>query len=176
MQNHHRLSWLAALFALFFGGGRCHATEPQADFVLKNGWVEFTLRQDGRPVAHATIQILNEQGKVYAEVEDIDEGRTSFPLPPGASFVVEIKAGDRTADPIRIFKNGSSVEPARVLLSYGLRPCCRSIKPQGDAIIVGDPTDAPSAAAEEAIPWHFLVPVFAGLSISAAVIFMMWRR
>jgi hypothetical protein len=173
MQNQR---WLAVILVILGlgGDGICQQAEPQATFTLKNGWVEFALRKDGRPVANATIQVINEHGKNLGDGETGENGQTAFPLPPGASFVVvEIKAGERTADPIRLYKRDSSVEPARVLLSYGLRSCCRSIKPQGEVIIVSEPTET---AHEEPMPWHFAVPVIAGLSVAAAILFVVWRR
>jgi hypothetical protein len=164
------------VFLCLGGGAQGQPTEPQAAFTLKNGWVELALRKDGRPVANAAIQIIDEHGLNFGDGETGDEGRAAFPLPPGASFVVEIKAGDRTADPIRLFKCDAGVEPARVLLSYGLRPCCRSIKPAAEATSVAIPNETPSAANEEAMPWHFIVPVFAGVSVAAAVTLMVRRR
>jgi hypothetical protein len=175
MRIHRRLAWTSVLLAFLAIGGGCHATEPQATFSLKNGWVEVALRKDGRPVANATIEILDQHGAKFGDGETGEEGLTAFPLPPGASFVVEIKAGDKTADPIRLFRNNSHIEPARVLLSYGLRPCCRSIKTPSDV-----PTNSEQAetlpAIQEPTPWHLLVPMFAAVSIVALFLFMIYRR
>jgi hypothetical protein len=158
------------------GDGHCQAAEPQAAFALKHGWVEFALRQDGRPVADAKIQIMDEKGVKFGEGETGAAGETAFPLPPGASFVVEIKAGERIADPIRLFKSAAGVEPVRVLLSYGLRPCCRSIKPRGDMTVAQEQIETKAESNEESIPWHWLAPVFAFVCLDAVVFFLVWRR
>jgi hypothetical protein len=177
MQNDCRLAWLAVLLTLAnCGVGHGHPPEPQATFALKNGWVEVTLRKDGRPVANATIEITNQNGRNDGGGETDDEGFAAFPLPPGHSFIVEIKAGDRTADPIRLFKSDAGgVEPACVLLSYGLRPCCRSIKPPSQTLTADEPAETPPAI-EEPTSWHLVVPMCAGFSIAAVAMFMICRR
>lgn len=115
-------------FAVLASAGVVRAHEPQAAFVLKGNWVECLVDQDGRPAANATLVILDAQGNKFADGETDDTGLAQFPAPAGSSFTVEIKtAGAKTADPIRIMKVGSRIEPARVLLSYGLRPCCRGL-------------------------------------------------
>jgi hypothetical protein len=156
--------------------GHCNPAEPQATFSLKDGWVEFALRKDGRPVANATILIMDERGVKFGEGETGEEGQAAFPLPRGSSFVVEIKAGDRTADPIRLFKSEAGIEPARVLLSYGLRPCCRSIKSRGEAMIVGEQIETPPVPNEDPPPWHLLAPALAGVLIAGVVLSVLWRR
>ena len=174
MLNHRRISWL--VFALMFVGigSRCRASAPHATFAVKDGFVEVTLRQDGKPVANATIEITKQNGMKFGE-SVVDDGLASFFLPPGDSFVVEIKAGDRTADPIRLFKVESSVEPARVLLSYGLRPCCRSIKPANNEKMVGTEIEVPSTTMAESMPWPILVPGVASV-LAAAAFWSLFRR
>jgi hypothetical protein len=102
-----------------------HAAEPQVAFVVADGWVEFALTQDGRPVAGAQVRVFAATGHRYADGETGPEGRGVFPLPPGPSFRVEIKLGDRTADPILLTPVGDHVVPTEVLLSFGLAPCCK---------------------------------------------------
>ena len=146
--------------------------EPQAAFVLnKRGWVEFALRQDGRAVANATIQIIDDQGVNFAEGETGDEGETAFPLPRGAFCVVEIKVGKRTADPIRLYKSDKSIVPARVLLSYGLRPCCR-FKDRSEVTTVETALEPPDVPNESLRLGSFLAAVVAGLSIAALIVFV----
>jgi hypothetical protein len=177
MPHDRGRSCIAALLVLLAicGDGQCNPPEPQATFVLKQGWVKFAVRKDGRPVGNVTIEIIDENGVRVASGDTGPESETEFPLPPGASFVVEIKVGDRTADPIRLFKSGRNVEPGRVLLSYGLRPCCRSIKTRDEAT-VGTPIETPTVPSEEPTRWHLLVPVFAGVLIAGLVAFVFWRR
>ena len=119
------------------------ASEPQVTFALKAGWVDCSVRQDGKPVDGAVIQILDERGVKFAEGETGPGGETAFPMPTGSSCIVEIKTGERTADPIRLIKTDGGVEPARVLLSYGLRPCCRSKLIKPEPIIAGFPNEPP---------------------------------
>jgi hypothetical protein len=150
--------------------------EPQVAFTLKKGWVEFAVRRDGKPVADALIHVIDERGNQFAEGETGPDGDAAFPAPPGASFIVEIKTGERTADPIRLFKTAGGVEPARVLLSYGLRPCCRSIS-RGEPLIVGTPTE-PGVAPEESTsvgPW--LAGILGGLIAITLLCFAFgWRQ
>lgn len=110
MQDCRRFTWASALVAIFIAiqNVPCGAAEPQVAFNLKDGWVEFVIRQDGRPVPNVIIRILNDGGNKFAEGETGPEGQTTFPPPPGSSFLVEIKAGERTADPIR-----RSLQPLR---------------------------------------------------------------
>jgi hypothetical protein len=178
MPDHRGFSGSVVLLLLLARGGDGHdnASEMHALFSFKDGWVEFSLRKDGRPFANATIQIIDEKGVKFGEGETGEEGETSFPLPSGSSFVVEIKAGQRTADPIRLFKSESGVEPARVLLSYGLRPCCRSIRSRGDVMIVGEKTETPLVPNEDPAFWQFLVPAFAGVVLAAVVAYVAWSR
>ncbi len=123
------------------------ADEPRAAFVLKDGWVELALKQDGKPIADAAVQIIDEKGTPFGEGETGATGQASFPAPRGTSFTLEIKSAGRTSDPIRLHMMEQRLEPARVLLSYGLRPCCR-FKSQSD-----EPTpEAPTEAAAEAVP------------------------
>ena len=157
----HRLSsaWLASLAALLAIGHSpaCEAAEPQAAFAFKDGWVEFAVRQDGQPVANALIQVIDERGTDFAQGETGEEGQAAFPLPRGSWFMVEIKTGNRSADPIRLYKMDEGIEPARVLLSYGLRPCCRF-------------KSAPTAATDPRVPgWLFPAAVSAGLVLIATI-------
>jgi hypothetical protein len=178
MATNHRLISLAVLLVLFASSGSAfaHPTEPQATFQLKKGWVEVAIRKDGKPLESATFEIMDEKGAKFGAGEIDAEGQTAFPLPHGASFIVEIKTGDRTADPIRLFKTDVGVEPARVLLSYGLRPCCRSIKSRGDMPSVEDETQTP-APTEKPTPWLMLASVFAGVSIIVVtLLFVVLRR
>jgi len=157
------------------GESHGHPPEPCATFALKNGRVEFALHKNGRPVANATIQIIDEKGAKFGDGDTGAEGQTAFPLPPGSSFVVEIKAGERTADPIRLFKSTTGVEPARVLLSYGLRPCCRSIKSARSTVVVANETEAP-AAEEHSTFGRLWAPAVVGVLVFAIGMFLLWRR
>ncbi len=101
------------------------AGEPQAAFAVKDGLIEMTITRDDMPVADAQVRVFAANGHKFAEGETGPEGRGEFPLPPGTDFRVEIKVGDRTADPIRLTKIDDYVVPTNVLLSFGLAPCCK---------------------------------------------------
>lgn len=119
--------WIAAvvLLATVSDATPALATEPQVAFVVKDGWVEFSLTHDDNPVADAQVRVFTPNGYQFAEGETGLEGRGAFPLPPGQSFRIEIKIGDRTADPILLTPIDDHVVPTNVLLSFGLAPCCK---------------------------------------------------
>lgn len=119
--------WIAAvvLLATVVFVSPVAAGEPQVAFVVKDGWVEFTLAQDDKPVPDAQVRVFTTNGHKFAEGETGPGGRGEFPLPPGHSFRVEIKIGDRTADPILLTPIDDHVVPTNVLLSFGLAPCCK---------------------------------------------------
>ena len=119
--------WIAAvvLLATVVFVSPVAAGEPQVAFVVKDGWVEFTLAQDDKPVPDAQVRVFTTNGHKFAEGETGPGGRGEFPLPPGHSFRVEIKLGDRTADPILLTPIDNHVVPTNVLLSFGLAPCCK---------------------------------------------------
>lgn len=172
--RHGVCSWLTAIISFFMFAPNVFSDplEPQAAFTLnRSGWVEVALRQEGRPVANATIQIIDDQGGNFAEGETGEEGETAFPLPRGDFCVVEIKIGKRTADPIRLYKFDKRIEPARVLLSYGLRPCCR-FKDRGEVETVETALESPDVPIESYGMWSILAAVGAGFSIAVLIFFM----
>jgi hypothetical protein len=104
------------------------ATEPQISFVVKNRWVKFTLTHDETPVTNGMVRVFDGFGNTFAEGETGANGQGEFPLPSGHQFKVEIKIGERTADLIPVTSiGGNRVVPNRVLLSFGLAPCCRIV-------------------------------------------------
>jgi hypothetical protein len=146
----HPCKLVTLTLVALLGAGRvasCRAAEPQVAFAVKTGWLEFTLRQNGEPVPDATVLVFDEDGRQFAEGETGDQGRGQFPLPRGQAFHVEIKLGGRTADPIRLRRSGDgkSVVPANVLLSFGLRPCCRVV-PRSERVEAQEPAPAPFAS------------------------------
>jgi peroxiredoxin len=115
-----------ALVLVFAGACCCQAREPDVSFQVKDGWVEFAVQQDGQPCSDVSIHVIDERGMSFARGETGGEGQGVFPLPPGPSFIIELKTGARTADLVCLRKIGDRLEPARLLLSYGLLPCCKS--------------------------------------------------
>ena len=169
-----RISCLLILSLIAVGVAPCAAEEPRVAFKLKDGFVEFALRQDGKPIA-ATIDVIDEHGKKIAAGETGPEGESAFPLPGGASFTVEIKAEARTADPIRLYRTKNGIEPARVLLSYGLRPCCRG-RAKSEPIIAGAPDEPPAQPEERssAPVWLLAMPIV--LLLTAALTLVMRHK
>jgi hypothetical protein len=165
--------WFAGL-ALLCGASFCSAGEPQAEFALKAGWVECTVEGEGKPLADALIRILDEKGSNFAEGETDERGQGQFPVPEGKWFTVEIKTGKRTADPIRLSKTGAGIEPARVLLSYGLRPCCRVLL-RRDAV-KSEAAVEKSSAASDAMPIWLLAGTTGGALLCAVAIVLVASR
>ena len=131
-----------------------HLDEARVTFAIKAGWVEMTLRKDGAPVAGATMRIVDEKGR-EATGETGDDGEAAFPLPAGESCLVEIKIGDRLADPIRLYRTKDGVDPGRVLLSYGLRPCCRG-RAKSEPVVIGAPSEPAVTFDVQPSPWRWL--------------------
>jgi LPXTG-motif cell wall-anchored protein len=170
LRHELTLAFLAAVH-LLVPAARATSAEPQAAFALSKGWVELGLKLDGRPVADAVIEVTDERGANFGTGETGADGQAVFPMPPGATFVVEIKSGGRSADPIRLYRNGDAIEPSRVLLSYGLRPCCR-FKSRGDD---AGPTEAiPSSPQTQAgMPW---LPLTGAAALVGAALWIAMRR
>jgi hypothetical protein len=164
--------WLSFASLVLLGTTiRADHAEARVKFAIKDGWVELLLQKDGAPVADALVKVIDEKGRDAATGETGDDGQAAFPMPAGSSLVVEIKIGDRLADPIRLYRTKAGVEPERVLLSYGLRPCCRG-RAKSDPVIVGSAT-APPDVPEEPSPWRWwwLVPVgMIGIAAAASLI------
>jgi hypothetical protein len=127
------------------------AAEPQVEFEVKDGWVEFVLTQDDKPVPDAVVQVYDGNGGKFAFGEPGAEGRGTFPLPSGPEFRVEIKVGGRTADLIRLTVTESRVTPDRVLLSFGLAPCCRV--PSRGGFGSAPPANPPASRSFSFPPW-----------------------
>lgn len=160
--------------ALLIAVAPCRGEEPQVAFVLKDGWVELVLRQHGKPLADARMQVTDERGRNFAQGETGKDGEAGFPLPRGNSFIVEFKTGERMADPIRLARVDDEVQPARVLLSYGLRPCCR-FKGRPEAVI--EPTETEVPAAPVVSPtWLWIAALPIGIALVAVLLFMMTRQ
>lgn len=157
--------------ALLIESGVGAAAEPQVDFSLKAGWVECGVTKDGEPVRDAVFHIISASGSKFAEGETDDRGQGQFPVPPGKWFIVEIKTGTRTADAIRLVHDSDGIQPAKVLLSYGLRPCCRVLAKK-------DATPKPAAVAtgEARSIWLLAGTAFSALAFATIIILATGRR
>lgn len=119
-----RVGW--SIIVVLVGCGLSVASEPDVVFTVKDGWLSFVVTHDEKPVPNAQIQVYDHQGTKFAEGDSDAQGRGEFPLPPGPHFVMEFRVEQRTSDPITVTKlPGDQLAPARVLLSFGLAPCCR---------------------------------------------------
>jgi hypothetical protein len=147
------------------------AAEPEVAFGVKDGWVEMTLTRDDRPVPDARIKVFDHQGGTFADGETGPDGRGEFPLPPGDSFRVEIVVEGRTADPIPLTRVDDHVVPGRVLLSFGLSPCCKVPK-RGRASGPEPPGSAPVSPGPGGLPvWGQAV---CGVAFTLAGIAILW--
>jgi hypothetical protein len=154
------------------------AAEPQVAFGVKNGWVEFTLMHDDKPVADAQVRVITTNGHTFAEGETGPQGRGEFPLPPGHSFRVENKIGDRTADPILLTPIDDHVVPTNVLLSFGLAPCCK-VPSRGMFVSGGQevPSTTPPATSPGSIPiWAQVACSVLFTALGVSIIWMSRRR
>jgi hypothetical protein len=119
---------LSAFLALLVSANTAQTAEPQISFTVKNRWVKFNLTHDETPVTNGMVRVFDGFGNTFAEGETGTNGQGEFPLPSGHQFKVEIKIGERTADLIPVTSiGGNRVVPNRVLLSFGLAPCCRIV-------------------------------------------------
>ncbi len=102
------------------------SAEPVVTFQLEDGWVVLTLHQEQRPIADAGIKVFDRNDRVFAEGTTDEQGMGTFPLPKGDSFLVDVRIGAKTADSIRLSVIDQQIEPSRVLLTFGLQPCCQA--------------------------------------------------
>jgi hypothetical protein len=155
------------------------AAEPQVAFVVKDGWVEFALSQDDKPVPDAQVRVFTTNGHKFAEGETGPGGRGEFPLPPGHSFRVEIKIGDRTADPILLTPIDDHVVPTNVLLSFGLAPCCK-VPSRGSGFGSGGredpPTSSPTTSSGSIPIWAQVVCNVLFTALGVSIIWMSRRQ
>ena len=151
-----------------------YASEPVVAFVANGGFLELALKQDGKPI-EAIVELRDEKG--VPSLGETYMGEALIPLPAGDSFIIELKTGERTADPIRLYRTPTGVEPSRVQLSYGLRPCCRS-KLQREPIIAGAPDPMP--VMDEAgwwdLPIGVVIAVWVWLTAVVSLSFFVVRR
>ena len=172
--------WIAAvvLLATVVFVSPVAAGEPQVAFVVKDGWVEFTLAQDDKPVPDAQVRVFTTNGHKFADGETGPGGRGLFPLPRGHFFLVEIKIGDRTADPILLTPIDNHVVPTNVLLSFGLAPCCK-VPSRGmfGSEVQDAPTTSPTATSPGSFPiWAQVVCSVLFTALGISIIWMSRRR
>lgn len=176
MRNHLRLRTayrvalaLGACFGLLPILSR--ADEPRVSFSLKAGWLHFDLTQEGKPIADALVTVYDAQGQKTAEGDSGTDGKGEFPLPSGPKSSIEFKIGKRLSDPVAVRSAAGGVYPPQVSLSFGLRPCCRSVaktvpRPEQGAVGV--------ASAPALDRWIWVVP--ATLFLGGALLVLLVPR
>ncbi|MEZ6143543.1 MAG: SpaA isopeptide-forming pilin-related protein [Zavarzinella sp.] len=166
MKNRNCCSVAVVFTMLFMGNMPISASEPHVAFTVKDGWVEMAISHDANPVPEATFQIYSSNAQLFAEGETGKEGRAEFPLPPGPYFRVELKIDGRNADSIQLTKIEDYVVPARVLLSFGIAPCCKVPDRTAD----GDRSSAPATENSSLFPFSLPMWVRACGAISLTII------
>jgi hypothetical protein len=99
--------------------------EPQIAFQVKGKWLSLTVTQAGQPLPDVGVEVFSATAQKFAAGETDDAGQGQFPLPPGPYCHLEVRVGVRVADTIKLQLLGDRVLPGAVLLSFGLKPCCR---------------------------------------------------
>jgi hypothetical protein len=167
-----RSMWYLAALAVLGSSRPGMAREPEVEFSLKAGWVDCTIDQDGKPIPDALVRIMDTSGRNFAEGETDERGQGQFPVPDGNWFIVEIKTGKRTADAIRLSRTADAIQPGRVLLSYGLRPCCRVLARKGSQTGAATTWSPPA----EATIWILAGTIAGALVCTVAIILIAGRR
>jgi hypothetical protein len=116
--------WVAALMPAATDLSRAGTVGPRASFALEHGWVQVQVRQEKGPVADARIRVFDDAEQVFAEGETDEQGVGSFPA-RGHTCRIGITINGKECDLIPLHLDGKTAEPARVLLTFGTRPCCR---------------------------------------------------
>jgi hypothetical protein len=122
------LTWAAVLLLVpGTGAGRAATTGPQAAFTVEDGWVKVIVHKDEAPVGIAHIRVYNDAEQQISDGETDERGNgTLFPVSDSSCRIgVTINSKECDLIPLRI--HGTRVEPSRVLLTFGTRPCCRAL-------------------------------------------------
>ncbi|QJW93134.1 hypothetical protein [Frigoriglobus tundricola] len=118
------LSWLVTLTTVPALAADPKAVEPVASFALVDGWVDFTLERDGKPVADARATVLVGAER-WASGETGGTGRGTFPRPPGTNCQVVFDLGAGPSAPVPLtFLSNDSVIPTRAPVRDGTAECC----------------------------------------------------
>ena len=164
---------LAAI--LLLGGSSVFAAEPLATFALNDGFLEVSVQQDGVGVKDVRVRVIDLGAQPIADGECDARGRGTLGLSNDATFLVgiTIPGKKKEADLITLRRDGKTITPPRVLLSFS-KPCCR-------VVFSTHPDSAPT---DEAEPTRSEKPSFAwimlGVSgacmLAAGMMLMFFRR
>jgi len=162
------------LIALVTMAGSVPAADPQVEFTVTDGWVEFRLTRDDRPVSGARVLVTDARGQKFADGATGEDGAGEFPIPPGSkNFRIEFRIDDRIADSILLTPVDGIVVPTNVLLSFGLAPCCRAPAKRTESL-----RDSPSTHDDESS--HEIVPTWlragVGVTITLLGVAILFRR
>jgi len=118
------LSLLASLSVTPSFGADPKAVEPVAAFALADGWIDFRVERDGKPVTAARVTVL--VGKeVWARGETGDTGQGTFPRPPlrDCQVVFDLGTGPSAPVPLAFLPDGTVI-PTRSPVRDGTAECC----------------------------------------------------
>lgn len=114
------------------------APAPEVAFAFDDGDVRLMLTSAGKPVPVAIVKAYTGGEALHADGE-IEEGVGRFPLPKRGACLVGITINGKECDLIPIHRHGDKVIPGRVSLTFGTRPCCRTVAVPRE----GQPTTTP---------------------------------
>lgn len=132
------LSLLASLSVTPSFGADPKAVEPVASFALADGWIDFRLERDGKPVTSARVTVLVGT-EVWARGETDETGQGTFPRPPGRDCQVVFDLGSGPSAPVPLaFLPDGTVIPTRSPVRDGTAECCvtptRRTQPVEDSV------------------------------------------
>ncbi len=119
--------------------------EPVAAFTLADGWVDFRLERDGRPVKGARVTVLV-GNQIWAQGETGDTGEGTFPRPGATDCQVVFNLGSGPSAPIPLaFIADGTMTPARSPVRDGAAECCE--RPRKSVSAKPTPNERPAYAA-----------------------------
>jgi hypothetical protein len=99
-------------------------SDPMVTFNLTDGWVDFHLEKDGKPVINARVKVLV-GSQIWAEGETGETGRGTFPRPDGMYCQVVFDLGKGLFAPIPLsFLPDGTLSPTNAPVLSGNSECC----------------------------------------------------
>jgi hypothetical protein len=99
--------------------------KPEVSFSAEGGFVTLRLEGPAGPIADAIIKAYDHVEFVFAEGETDEAGIGTFPAPAGGVCRIGITIKGKECDLIPLHVRPDAVDPPRVQLTFGTRPCCR---------------------------------------------------
>lgn len=99
-------------------------SDPVVTFTLSDGWVDFCLEKDGKPVSNAQVTILV-GSQIWANGQTGDSGRGSFPRPSGmyCQVVFDLGKGPSAPVPLNFLSDGTLI-PTHSPVQSSTADCC----------------------------------------------------